>query len=300
MLERLEIESFLVLADELHFGRTAERLQVSRARVSQIVQALERRIGAPLFERTSRRVRLTPLGSRLHQDLEPSYRHVEQAVIRAQAEAKGIEGVLSVGCLGGAAGGFVMEVIRAFAKNHPGTHVQIHETQIKDMFGPLRSGRVDLLVTQFPVEEPDLVCGPVVLRFPRMLAVPANHSLAKQDTVSMEDFARDRVFACAGDVPDYWQKQQAPTHTPNGLPVTRGPSAGTLQETLTMVGAGQGISSVGGDVAESYAPKGVTYIPFRDAPALEYGLVWRSSGETTRVTAFVAAAQEVISIVKPG
>ena len=65
MLERHEIEAFLTLAEELHFGRTAERLHVSTARVSQTIRKLERRVGAPLFDRTSRRVELSPAGGQL-------------------------------------------------------------------------------------------------------------------------------------------------------------------------------------------------------------------------------------------
>lgn len=63
-IDTREIEAFLVLAEELHFGRAGERLYVSQSRVSQLLRALERRVGAQLVERTSRRVRLTPLGAR--------------------------------------------------------------------------------------------------------------------------------------------------------------------------------------------------------------------------------------------
>jgi DNA-binding transcriptional LysR family regulator len=221
VLERLEIESFLMLAEELHFGRTAERLGVSRARVSQTIGRLERRVGAPLFERTSRRVALTPLGRRLLADLEPGYRLITQGFANARAAARGVEGVLPVGYLGQAAAEFVLDVVPEFTRRHRGTDIQIHETQIKDMFGPLRSGLVDVLMTQFPVAEADLVRGPVLLRVPRMLAVPANHTLAKRETASVEDLARDRVFACLGDVPEYWQEHLAPSRTPGGLPVGR-------------------------------------------------------------------------------
>jgi Bacterial regulatory helix-turn-helix protein, lysR family len=64
-VDTTEIEVFLVLAEELHFGRTAERLRLPQPRVSRLVAALERRVGGTLFERTSRRVRLTPLGQQL-------------------------------------------------------------------------------------------------------------------------------------------------------------------------------------------------------------------------------------------
>ncbi|WP_246025387.1 LysR family transcriptional regulator [Saccharopolyspora antimicrobica] len=292
MLERLEIESFVVLAEELHFGRTAERLRVSRARVSQTIQRLERRVGAPLFERSSRQVRLTPLGKQLLDDVEPGYRLISRGLCRAQAAAKGVEGSFAVGYLGGAAGEFALAVIRRFTRRYPGIDVRIHETQVKAMFEPLRDGEVELLITQLPVEEADLVLGPVVLRVPRVLAVPANHPLARQDSVSVEDLARGQVFACTGHVPDYWQEHQAPSRTPEGRIVHRGRSAATLPETLAMVGAGHGISPVGADVAETSAPRGVTFVPFRDTGPLEYGLVWRRSGETERIRAFAAAAVE--------
>ncbi|MFE4357777.1 LysR family transcriptional regulator [Kitasatospora sp. NPDC056800] len=292
MWERLEIEGFVVLAEELHFGRTAERLGVSRARVSQTIQRLERRVGAPLFERTSRRVRLTELGRRLLEDVGPAYRRIGDGLERARAAARGVEGVLTVGYLGGAAGEFVMEVIGAFARRHPGIDVRIHETQVASMFEPLRGGGAQVLVTQFPVEEEDLVRGPVVLRVPRMLAVPANHVLARRESVGVEDLARDRVFACTGHVPGYWQEWLAPSVTPGGRVVERGRSAATLAETLAMVGAGQGISPVGADVAAHSAPPGVVFVPFVDAEPLEYGLVWRAGGDSARVRAFAAVAVE--------
>jgi DNA-binding transcriptional LysR family regulator len=61
-VELREIRTFLVLAEELHFGRTAERLRVTPSRVSQTIRTLERRVGGRLFDRTSRSVRLTPVG----------------------------------------------------------------------------------------------------------------------------------------------------------------------------------------------------------------------------------------------
>ncbi|MFI5746918.1 LysR family substrate-binding domain-containing protein [Streptomyces sp. NPDC051644] len=216
-----------------------------------------------------------------------------KGVARAQAEARGVARVLPAGDLGSAAGEFVMDATRALGRLHPDTEVRIHETQLSDLLGPLRTGRVDVLVTRFPVAESDLTRGPVVLRVPRMLAVPANHTLAKRHSVSLEDLARDRVFACSGDVPDYWQRHLAPPHTPSGQPARRGRSAATLQETLAMAGTGQGISPVGADVAAHHTPRGVVYVPFSDAEPVEYGLVWRTAGETARVRAFIAAATEL-------
>lgn len=75
-VELRDIQIFLALAEELHFGRTAERLRVSQARVSQSIKQQERRTGGALFERTSRSVRLNPLGERLRDRLDAGYREI--------------------------------------------------------------------------------------------------------------------------------------------------------------------------------------------------------------------------------
>ena len=79
-MERQEIETFLALCEELHFGRTAKRLRISPARVTQLIQKTERRIGGALFERTTRGVVLTDLGRQLQRDLAPAHRAVEEAI----------------------------------------------------------------------------------------------------------------------------------------------------------------------------------------------------------------------------
>jgi DNA-binding transcriptional LysR family regulator len=87
-MDTAEIEVFLVLAEELHFGRTAERLRLPQPRVSRLVAALERRAGGALFERTSRRVRLTPLGQQLASRLRPAYAQLTAALDEARAAAR--------------------------------------------------------------------------------------------------------------------------------------------------------------------------------------------------------------------
>src|SRR5256885_10643371 len=96
MIESRELETFLVLAEELHFGRTAERLHVSTAQVSQTIRKLERRIGVPLFIRTSRRVEPAPVGRQLLADLRPAWTAGEAALDKAGAAGRGVTGTLRV------------------------------------------------------------------------------------------------------------------------------------------------------------------------------------------------------------
>lgn len=83
MLDKHELEAFLTLAEELHFGRTAERPHVSTSRISQTIAKLERRIGLPLFLRTSRRVEMTRLGRQPHDEIRPAWEGITSAVLRA-------------------------------------------------------------------------------------------------------------------------------------------------------------------------------------------------------------------------
>src|SRR2546425_11461435 len=92
-VELRELEIFLVLAEELHFGRTAERLYLTQPRISQTIRALEDHIGGKLFERTSRRVSLTDLGQHLRDELRPGYAQIQRALTSTSDRARGVSGV---------------------------------------------------------------------------------------------------------------------------------------------------------------------------------------------------------------
>src|SRR5215213_1306682 len=98
-VELREIRVFVTLADELHFGRTAERLQVTPSRVSQTLRELEAKVGGQLFTRTSRRVALTPLGERFLAQVRPPYEELAGVLERTHAGNRGLDGTLRLGLL---------------------------------------------------------------------------------------------------------------------------------------------------------------------------------------------------------
>ena len=79
-VELRELRIFLMLVEELHFGRTAERLGISQPGVSEAVRVLESRLGVKVFDRTSRRVHLTPAGEDLKRHLAPALAALDQAL----------------------------------------------------------------------------------------------------------------------------------------------------------------------------------------------------------------------------
>ncbi|MFI6515477.1 LysR family transcriptional regulator [Spirillospora sp. NPDC050679] len=295
MLERHEIEALLALADELHFGRTAERLNVSTARISQTIAKLERRIGVPLFNRTSRRVELTEAGRRLDERLRPAWEQITGAFEEAVAAGRGLTGTLRVAFVGAAGGQLLAGAAELFRGRHPDCDVRLREAQMTDLMPWLRDGETDLALGTFPIDEPGIATGPVLVSEARMLAVPIGHPFARRSSVSLEDLARAPLLQLPGTLPDSLRRDRTPQATPSGRPIAHGPSAATFNEVLTLIGAGRGVFPVGAQARRYYARPDVAYVPFDDAPPLRWGLLWRADNATARVLAFAEAARDLLN-----
>ncbi|MFI6316373.1 LysR family transcriptional regulator [Nonomuraea sp. NPDC050556] len=293
MLERLELEAFLTLAEELHFGHTAERLHLTTGRISQTIKKLERQVGAPLFERTSREVRLTALGQQLRDTLLPAYQQIGAGLEQAVSAARGITGSLGVGFSALWSGDLVVKAADLFRVRHPDCEVHIQEVPLGDPLGPLRSGRIDLQLTEFPIDEPDIAVGPVVFSEPRALMVSDEHPYAARETVSLEDLADTVLLAMTGNIPDYWLDYHYPRATPSGRAIPHGPPITYWQEVLSHISVGKGVSVVAARGARYYPRPGVTFVPFSDAPPIEYGLLWRAGEDNARVRTFIQIIREI-------
>lgn len=285
-----ELECFLVLADELHFGRTARRLYLSQARVSQLLRSLESKIGTRLLERSSRRVRLTPAGARFAAELEPAYAALLAAVDRARAAARGVEGVLRAGFVG-TPNEAVMGTVRAFRERYPECEVEIVEMTLADPVGPLRGGAVDVLFICLPVDEPGLTVGPIVMKEARALAVPVDDPFARLDSVTAEQLADRTVIDIAGRPPPAWRDFLVPPRTPGGRAVRRGAAAHTLQEALSLIAAGKGVMPFPALIEDYHARRDIAFVPIHGLPDASLALVWRTNGENARVRAFAQTAR---------
>ncbi|MFH8403994.1 LysR family transcriptional regulator [Streptomyces sp. NPDC018019] len=285
-----EIECFLNLAEELHFGRTAQRMMISQARVSQLTRSLERRVGGYLFERTTRAVRLTELGASLRERIAPAFHEMHDALGEARTRARRVDGSLRVGFL--CATMVVPEVVRLFRARYPHCEAVLREVHLSDPLGPLRREEVDVLSHWLPVEEDDLEVGPTMSTEPRTLAVPLGHPLASQESLSVEQLAGEQVFSAAGNAPRYWWDAQSPPYTPSGKPIHRGHPVATVHEVLSLVAAGQGVAPMVRSTAEFYARPDVAFVPIRDLPPADVVLVRRKSDRRPAVESFLAMAAQ--------
>lgn len=293
MLERLEVEVFLALAEELHFGRTAERLRLTTGRVSQVVKKLERRIGGQLFDRTSRSVRLTAVGRRLADDLVPVVAAMEAALRRAEDAGRGVTGELRVAFLGEWTAPVLLKAAALFGERHPECRVDVREVQLANSRSSLEDGSVDVLIASYPFD--GMARGPVLLTERRVLAVAAGHPLAAERSVSVEVLADHPVVQYPAVTSAAFKRDRTPERTPSGRPVPRGPSGATFSELLSLVAMGRGVLPVGEHSRRYYPRPDVAYVPIHDAPPIERGPVWLESNTTARVRAFVRAATDAVA-----
>ncbi|MFF3013944.1 LysR family transcriptional regulator [Streptomyces sp. NPDC057939] len=293
-VEMRELEAFLALAEELHFGRAGERLYVSQSRISQLLRSLEGRIGGRLVERTSRRVGLTPLGENLLADLRPAYDALRAAVHDARATARGTGGVLRLG-FQGTVDDHLGRAIARFGDRYPDCAIDLVEIPLCDPFGPLRRQEVDCAVVLLPVSEEDLVVGPVFSRQPQTLAVSVRHPFAARESLHAEELADCRLIGVGGDAPDYWRRAQAPGRTPGGLTVPAGPRVNTLQEGLSLTAADRGAMLLCRASADQQGRRdSLAFVPVLGLPASELGLVRRRVRPSAQARAFALAVAEEV------
>jgi DNA-binding transcriptional LysR family regulator len=284
-----EIETFLAVAEELHFGRAASRLHVTTSHVSQTIQRLERHVGAPLFERTSRRVGLTPLGTRLYHELRRAYDAVVAAIDHARAEARSQAGTLVIGATVTTSGPWQDRLITAFERLYPDCRTNVREVPLADPLTWLREGTIDVLITWLVLDEPDLTLGPVVARVSRVLLMSADHPLAAQNEVSAEVLAEHPVlnWQMQPNYPGAMLQAIVPTQTPSGRPVLLHPSpVSTLAEGLSHIARGLAVHPTAVSIAQQINRDDIVLRPITDLPPLPLGLTWHSAHENARIRAF--------------
>lgn len=295
-VELREIEAFLVLAEELHFGRSAERLGLTPSRVSQVLRALERKLGGVLIHRSSRSAVLTPLGERLLGEVASPYGDLLSALERIRLANRSLQGSLRVGLLAANSGGPHLSVIlEEFERLHSDCEVDVSEVLFIDPLGPLRRGEIDVMATRLPVRQPDLTVGPTLSWEPMVLAVAEHHPLASRRSVSIEDVA-DYSVAPITDSPEELIDALVPRRTPRGRRIRRlSRRPQTIHEVTALIARGRIVHPTVASFAQYYGQPGVAYVPIHDMPRVKSGLVWRRRDANPRLREFIRVTRAVLA-----
>jgi DNA-binding transcriptional LysR family regulator len=296
-VELRELRFFLVLAEELHFGRTAQRLGVSQPAVSEAIQLLERRVGTRLFDRTSRRVGLTPAGFELRLRLAPILDSLDRALADTRDDAAGIAGVLRVGTTYTTFLPPALELSGAFSRAYPRCGVDYVSVDAYDPYPPLRHGQVDALVNWLAVDEPDLTVGPAIAQYERVLVVGRGHRLAGRASVSVEELADEAFQRPPATLPTSLCDAILPQRTPSGRMIRRmrighdgTDDAWSLGAVLDALVHGQLVHPTMRGLTAFQHPD-LALLPIHDLPPMPLGLIWRTAAEDAKIRALAEVAR---------
>jgi DNA-binding transcriptional LysR family regulator len=287
-----QLEAFLALADELHFGRAAQRLQVSQPRISRLIAALERQVGGRLFDRNSRNVSLTSLGEQLRDGLRPAYDQIAATIEAARTASRGTTGLLRLGCGYTVSGPELTQLTEKFSACYRDCELTLHGVETRDPYVLLRSGDIDVLIFWLVVDEPDLTAGPVIGYRERVLAVGRGHRLAARESVCVEDLGHEEVHEKPPAFPAAVYDAARPPRTPSGRPIRRTYPWRSDEDVLNAVARGRIVLPAMRGTALLGRPD-IVLVPIRDLPPMPLGLIWRTAHENARIRALAATARAI-------
>ncbi|MHB8233193.1 MAG: LysR substrate-binding domain-containing protein [Solirubrobacteraceae bacterium] len=285
-MDRLDlrlVEYFVAVAEELHFGRAAQRLHIAQPSLSQQIRRLESQLGATLLERNSRNVRLTRAGEALLREGRRTLAQAQNAVRSTRAAAARR---LVVGFYGSAGADHLPAVLRECGEQLPDLQIAVRELRLGSL-NDVEDGNVDVAFTRILPGQSDLEIR-VIAHEPRVVALPVSHPLAGRRSLRFSDLASESFItnpAVSEDAPRpaRWLAEQH-RHGLRGRVAAR--STGVL-EILTLVAAGRGVCLVPSSVKRHYPRPDVAYVAVTDAEPAVVSLVWRSDTVDSQVEAFV-------------
>jgi DNA-binding transcriptional LysR family regulator len=287
LLDLRRLSYFVAVAEELHFGRAAERLYVAQPVLSRQVRKLEHEIGTDLLLRSSRNVELTPAGLQVLDEAKHLLATAERARRRIADIACG-QATLTIGFF---VGDEFTAPRNAFSTEHPDVTINLLRIYWDDQTDVLHDGRADIAFVHLPIDDEGLEMVPVRSE-PRVAVLPANHPAASKHQISITELADDPVIVQRGASPS-WQAFHNVDPRPDGRQPRPGPEAANLEEKLQHVAAGRAISFVPSSVATAFAQSGIAYVPVTDVPPIQICLAWKTGRNSPLIQAFADATANV-------
>jgi DNA-binding transcriptional LysR family regulator len=190
-VELRQLEAFVAVATELHFGRAAERLHIAAPTLSDLIRRLERELGTPLFTRTTRRVALTSAGAELLTRSKVILDEAAAAKAAIRRVADGEEGTVRLGITPPAAPVLAPHLISLFAGEAPQVTVELRRMWLPELLGAVATGDIDVALTCGPVPEPAGIATEVFCAEPLMVGLRPSHRLASRDTIALPELAHE-------------------------------------------------------------------------------------------------------------
>ncbi|MET8554443.1 LysR family transcriptional regulator [Streptomyces sp. NPDC004959] len=270
LVEVRELRYFITVAEELHFGRAADRLAVAQPALSKTIKRIESRLRVTLFDRTSRSVVLTPAGAALLEHGRHALNAMTVAVQNTQRAAD--DASLRFVIKPGGDANLLSGILAAYAEQPAARQVDILFSGATDRTDHLRDGRADTGLLYAPFDDLGGLATETLHVEDRVAVLPENHRLAGRDSISLGDLS-DEVFPRWPGVPDGGS----------------GPEISDAGELTALVRIGRVVAVLPRSLVTPAAP-GIVCVPVPDAGPSRIVLARRGDDQREHVTALFAAA----------
>jgi DNA-binding transcriptional LysR family regulator len=266
----------VTLAEELHFGRAAERLHIAQPPLSQQIRQLETQLGFELFHRTKRKVELSEAGEVFLIEVQQIFRQLQQAILLGRKTSRGEIGQLVIGFVSSAAYNILPDILRNFRDCVSNVSLELHELTTDEQLRWLQSGRIDVGFVRPPVDE-NTYESKIIFQESLAIALPQNHPLSNQHRVSLQSLAKESFIL--------FPRFLAPGLYDAIISFCQqfGFSPGVVQEAIQMQTI---VSLVAGDIGVAIVPEslqnlqrtGVVYKSFvEETPQVAIAMIWRKN-----------------------
>ncbi|MFJ9688879.1 LysR family transcriptional regulator [Streptomyces bacillaris] len=293
-MELRHLNAFLAVAEELHFGRAAKRLQMAQPPLSQQIRQLERELGVQLFHRNTRSVRLTSAGESFLDPVRTVLDDLDTAVRAARSAGKGEYGRVAIGFAGASSHETLPRLTRAVRAAHPGLElVMTGQTYANTALTRVADGSLDLGFVRLPVTRPG-VAHRVIDQEELICALPSDHPLARLVAVPLDVLAGEPFVSFPANSGSTVRDAMTEACESAGFTprvVQEAPDSYTI---LALVAAGVGVTVTVTSV-QHIQQNGLVYRRIAGPPIrLSAALAWRPDNPSAALRAVLAVAEEAL------
>jgi DNA-binding transcriptional LysR family regulator len=293
-VELRHLRYFVAVAEELHFGRAAQRLHIAQPPLSQQIRRLEQGLGVRLFHRTKRRVEMTDAGRAFLVEARLTLAQAEHATGVASRAARGEVGQLIIGYMASAELNVFPRLLPDFRKRHPEVELVFQLLGASEQFQMLRDGQIHAGFLRLPASDRALTVKPI-FREPLVVVLPERHPLARRRSLTLPALRGERFLLFPRRfAPEYYDALMA-IFRQAGVEPKVVHDTNRLHTTLSLVATGRGVSLTPKCVGRLARP-GVVCRPLRPrVPDIEMGLAYDPGNPSRLLRAFVAVVDDVFA-----
>ncbi len=282
---------FVTLAEELHFGRAAQRLFISQPPLSVAIKQLEEELQAQLFERSSKGVRLTAAGEHLLDKARQLLALSHQAAQETRDVARGTVGHLRLGFVGSSLYRGLPQALEAMQQTHPRVRVDMLEANSAEQIQGLQQMRLDVALVH-SIQPPEGIASQLIMEEPFVVCLPDRHALCTAQAVDLADLKDDRLILFSNLVsPTYHQRIYEMCQAHGFTPEVRHEVRHWLS-VIALVSLGQGVALVPAALERVGLPHLVFRPPLGEHPRSEMLAMWRAAPANPLVQALLRHLQQ--------